>query len=82
MTLCLLARDACLDNSGAGALVALLRENQRDDETVQTQGLREDENQNHADEKLVLLTYSSHTCIADNANCHTSSQTTAEGKQR
>lgn len=58
------------------ALVALLREDEGNDESVQTQSLGENENQNHADEELVLLADGTHTGVTDDTNGHTSGKTT------
>ncbi len=58
------------------ALEALLRQYQRNDETVQTKGFGKDENQNHSDKKLLLLSHSSYTGISNNSDGHTSSQAT------
>lgn len=63
------------------ALVALLRQDKSDNESVETQSLSENENENHADEELVLLAHSAHTRIADDADGHTGSQATAQEKK-
>ncbi|EJK47312.1 hypothetical protein THAOC_33974 [Thalassiosira oceanica] len=39
--------------------------------TVQTQGLGENKDQNHTDEKLLLLSDRSDASVTDNADCHT-----------
>lgn len=46
-----------------------------DDETVETQDFGENEDKNHADEKSRLLSGSSYTCITNDTNGETSSQT-------
>ena len=51
-----------------------LREDDSDDHTVKSQRLTEDENKDHADEDLLLLSVSSDTCITDNTNSETSSE--------
>lgn len=65
----------------AGGRRSLLRHDKGDDEAVQTKGLGENEDQNHDDEKLVLLTNSTHTGVADNANGHASSEATETAAQ-
>lgn len=40
-----------------------------------TQNFSENENENHADEKSGLLSSTPHTCVADDTNSETSSQT-------
>jgi hypothetical protein len=56
-------------------LVALLGQDKGNDQTVQTQGFCENENQNHSDEKLILLTNSSDTSVTHNTNGHTGGKT-------
>ena len=60
---------------GRGALVALLRQNESDDETIETKRLSEDENQDHANEKSLLLAHRSHTGVTHNANSHAGRET-------
>ena len=43
-------------------------EDEADDEAVQAQGLREDEDEHHADEELRLLRRRAHARVADDAN--------------
>src|SRR4051794_9755412 len=54
---------------------SLSRQNESNDEPVESQGLSKDENQDHTDEEFGLLCGSSYTSISDNSNGHTSSQT-------
>ena len=66
----------CGRGSGACALEGLLGENEGDDETVESQGLCEDEDKNHSYEKLLLLADCSDSGISDYADSHAGSQTT------
>ena len=49
-----------------------LREDDGNDHAIETEGLTEDENKNHANEDLLLLSVSSNTSITDNTNSETS----------
>ena len=53
----------------------VLRKDQGHNQTVQTQGLGENQNQNHTNEQLLLLTNRADAGIADNTNGHTSRKT-------
>lgn len=59
-----------------GAGETLLREDQRDNEAVETQSLGENENEDHAHEQLLLLAHRTHAGIAHNSNGHTSGKST------
>lgn len=67
-------------NNGGGALIALLREDERDNKSVQSESLRKDEDKNHTYEKPFLLTNGSHSSISYDSNGHTGSQTTKAEK--
>jgi len=54
--------------AGRLALGLLRREDEADDETVQTQRLREDQNQHHADVQLRLLGGRAHARVTDDTN--------------
>jgi hypothetical protein len=59
-----------------GARAAARRgHDERNDETIETQRLSEDENQNHTDEELGLLRRCPHTRVTNDADRHTRSQT-------
>jgi len=45
------------------------------DESVETKGLREDEDENHADEDPLVLSDSAHTSVTDDANGHAGGKT-------
>ena len=66
-------------------LVALLAEDERHDETVQTQRLGENEDEDHANKELVLLSDGAHAGVTDDTNSHTSGQagetTTQTGRE-
>ena len=49
-----------------------LRQDDGDDHAIETEGLSEDENEDHADEDLLLLGIGSNTCITDDTNSETS----------
>lgn len=54
-------------------MVSLLRlcgKDKRNDQTVETQGLSKDENQNHCDKKLWLLRCGSYASVTDDADGH------------
>lgn len=51
-----------------------LREDDGDDHTVETEGLTEDENKDHADEDGLLLSVGADTGITDDTNSETSSK--------
>ncbi len=51
-----------------------LREDNGDDHAIETEGLTEDENKNHADEDLLLLSVGSNTSVTDDTNSETSSE--------
>jgi hypothetical protein len=51
-----------------------LREDNGDDHAIETEGLTEDENKNHADEDLLLLSVGSNTSVTDDTNCETGSE--------
>lgn len=51
-----------------------LWENNGDDHAIETEGLTEDENEDHADEDLLLLSVGSDTSVTDNTNSETSSE--------
>jgi hypothetical protein len=65
-----------------GALEALLRQDEGHDQAVQTQGLGENENQNHAHKQLLLLAHCAHAGVAHNSDSHAGRETTRkkEGK--
>jgi hypothetical protein len=68
----------CLARHGAGRLRV---HEKGDDETVQTQDLGENENENHADKEARLLRCTPDTSIADNTDGKTSSETSeTDGK--
>ena len=50
-------------------------ENERDDETVETQDLGEDENEDHADIETRLLSCASNARVTDDADRETGRQT-------
>ena len=50
-------------------------DDQSNDQTVQTESLRENEDQNHTDEKLRLLSSGTDTSVTNNTNSNTSSKT-------
>lgn len=54
---------------------ALALDNESNNESVQTQSLRENKNQNHSNEKLRLLGSGAHSRVSNNSNGHTSSKT-------
>lgn len=56
-------------------------EDERNDQTVETQGLSEDENQNHADEQLRLLCCGAHTRVTDDADGHAGSETSETDRE-
>merc|ERR1712107_812156 len=56
-------------------------DDQSNDQTVQTESLRENENQNHTDEKLGLLSSGTDTSVTNNTNSNTSSKTTETSTQ-
>lgn len=47
---------------------SLRGQNQRDDESVQSQCLSEDQNQDHPHEDFILLRVGPHTCVSYDAN--------------
>lgn len=49
-----------------------LRQDDGDDHAIETEGLSEDENEDHADEDLLLLGVGSNTSITDDTNSETS----------
>ena len=49
-----------------------LRQDNGDDHAIETEGLSEDENEDHADEDLLLLGIGSNTGITDDTNSETS----------
>lgn len=51
-----------------------LRQDDGDNHAIETEGLSEDENEDHADEDLLLLGVGSNTCITDDTNSKTSSE--------
>lgn len=51
-----------------------LRQDDGDDHAIETEGLSEDENEDHADEDLLLLGVGSNTSITDDTNSETSSE--------
>jgi predicted metal-dependent peptidase len=51
-----------------------LGQNESNNQTVETKSFAENENQNHADEQLGLLTVGAHTSVTDNADSETGSQ--------
>mmetsp|Transcript_39811 Transcript_39811/g.73412 ORF Transcript_39811/g.73412 Transcript_39811/m.73412 type:complete len:144 (-) Transcript_39811:282-713(-) len=53
----------------------VLGQNQRHNKAIKTKRLRENENQDHANEKLLLLAYRTDASITNNSNCHTGSKT-------
>jgi len=50
--------------------------NQSNDKTVETQSLSENEDEDHADEKLLLLGSGTNTSVTNNTDGHTGSETT------
>lgn len=62
--------------TGSAALEALLGQNEGNDQTIKTKRLREDENQDHSNEKSLLLTDGADTGVTNNANRHTGGETT------
>jgi len=50
-----------------------LGEDDGNDEAIQTEGLTEDENKDHADEDGFLLSVCAHTSVTNNTNSETSS---------
>ena len=60
--------------AGAGATAARGHD-ERNDETVETQRLGEDENKNHADEELGLLSRCPYTRVTNDTDSHTRSKT-------
>ena len=50
------------------------REDDGNDHAIETEGLTEDENKNHADEDLLLLSVSSNTSVTNDTNSETSSK--------
>lgn len=56
-------------------------EDERDDQTVETQRLSEDENKNHADEQLRLLCCGAHTGVTDDADGHAGSETSETDRE-
>lgn len=67
-----------IDLGSGAALITLLRQDQSNNETVQTKSFGEDENKNHTDEQFILLTDSADTSITNNTNSHACGQTTTE----
>ena len=65
-----------------GALITLLRQDERHDETVQTEGLSENKNEDHSNEESLLLAHGAHSSVTDDADGHTGSQATAERRAR
>lgn len=55
-------------------LCSSLGEDDGDDHAVETEGLTEDEDQNHADEDRLLLSVGSNTGVTDDTNGETSSE--------
>jgi len=55
--------------------LALRSEDKSDDETVETESFGENENENHSDEKLGLLSSGADTSVTNNSDGHTSSKT-------
>ena len=51
-----------------------LRKDDGNDHTVETEGLTEDENKNHANEDCFLLSVGSNTSVTNNTNSKTSSE--------
>jgi len=49
-----------------------LREDNGNDHAIETEGLTEDENKDHADEDSLLLSVGSNTSVTDNTNSETS----------
>lgn len=58
-----------------------LRQDEGNNETVQSQRLGENENENHRDEKTRLLTVCSHSRVSDNSNGHSCSKTAKSARQ-
>lgn len=58
------------------AILLLLRKNNTNDETIQTEGFGEDKNKNHGNEETVLLAVGTNTSISDDTNSKTRTQTT------
>jgi len=54
--------------------ISSLRENKSDDESVQSQGLSENQNKDHSDENGRLLGVCSDSSVSDNSNAQTGSQ--------
>eukprot|EP01083_Nonionella_stella_P206643 751444_1 len=52
----------------------VLRQDQSHNQTVKSQSLGENEDQNHTNEELLLLANRSHTSISNNSNGHTGSE--------
>ena len=50
------------------------REDDGNDHAIETEGLTEDENKNHADEDLLLLSVGSNTSVTDDTNGETGSE--------
>ena len=50
-----------------------LREDDGDDHAIETEGLSENENEDHADEDSFLLSVCAHTCITNNSDSESSS---------
>merc|ERR1712107_659670 len=50
-------------------------DDQSNDQTVETESLRENEDQNHTDEKLGLLSSGTNTSVTNNTNSNTSGKT-------
>ena len=53
----------------------VLGQDEGDNEPVQTQSFGKDENQDHTDKELFLLTHSAHTGVSDNSNGHARRET-------
>jgi len=51
-----------------------LRQDESNNEAVEAQSFRENENKDHADEKLLLLSHRAHSCVAYDADAHTGRQ--------
>jgi hypothetical protein len=58
-----------------------LGQNEGDNQTVQTERLAENENQNHADKEFRLLSVRAHTGVADNTNSEAGGQRRETARQ-